>query len=87
MSESAASARRRQTIENRIGRHQLPAVLRGEEPTWIPSAYAAGGGPARCHYCGDPIAADEALLVRDDEQAHPACEEAWRDLVTAERGE
>jgi len=81
------STRRRETIRDRIARGQLPAALPAEEPTWIPSAYGPGGAPARCHYCGDPIGADEELLVRDGEQTHPGCEEAWRDLVTAERGE
>lgn len=87
MIDSAASERRRQTIRTRIAAGQLPAALRAEEPTWIPSAYAAGGGPARCHYCGEAIGADEALLVRDGEQCHPECEQAWRDLVTGGRGE
>ena len=87
MTNGATDARRRETIRTRIGAGQLPAALKGEEPTWIPTSYPPGGKPAPCHYCGESIRGDEALLMRDEEQCHPGCEESWRDLVTGERGE
>jgi hypothetical protein len=87
MTDGGDRERRRQMIQARIATGSLPAALSGEEPTWIPSAYALGGGPATCHYCGEAIGAAEAILVRDGERTHPSCEEAWRDLVTGQRGE
>jgi hypothetical protein len=87
MTEGAATERRRQKIRERITAGRLPASLNAEEPTWIPSSYVVGGEPAACHFCAEAIDADEALLVRDGAQCHPECEEAWRELVTAERGE
>lgn len=87
MTDGAATERRRQKIQERITARRLPASLGAEEPTWIPTPYAVGSGPATCHYCGEAIGADEALLVRDGERCHPECEEAWRELVTGERGE
>jgi len=86
MTNGAAEARRRETIRRRIAAGELPDALAAEEPTWIPSSYPAGGRAARCRYCGEAISAGEALLVRDGEQGHSECEEAWRDLVTGERG-
>ena len=86
MTDGAATARR-QKIQERIAVRLLPASLGAEESTWIPTPYAVGSEPATCHYCAEAIGVDEALLVRDGETCHPACEEAWRDLVTGERGE
>jgi len=87
MADGAAPERRRQKINERIAAGRLPASLNAEEPTWIPSSYVVGGEPADCHFCAEAIHADEALLVRDGEQCHPACEQAWRELVTGERGD
>src|SRR5262245_24053185 len=87
MTDGAADERRRQRIEARIASGALPGALRAEEPTWIPTSYVVGQAAPVCHYCGEPIGADEALLVRDRETCHPACEEAWRDRVTGERGD
>ena len=87
MTDGADTERRRQKIQERIRAGRLPPSLGAEEPTWIPTPYAVGRGPVTCHYCGEDIGADEALLVRDGERCHPACEEAWRDLVTGERGD
>ena len=87
MTNGAASERRRQKIQERTTAALLPASLDAEESTWIPTAYAVGRGPVTCHYCGEEIGADEALLIRDGERCHPECEEAWRDLVTGGRGE
>src|SRR5262245_32916516 len=86
MNDSAASARRRRKIQEAITAGRLPRVLAAEEPTWIPTPYAVGAGPTTCHFCGEVIGSDEALLVRDGERCHPDCEEGWRDLVTGERG-
>jgi hypothetical protein len=86
MTEGQASERRRRKIQDRIKARRLPTSLTGEEPTWIPTPYAVGRGPAMCHYCSEEIGADEALLIRESEQCHSSCEEAWRDLVTGERG-
>jgi hypothetical protein len=83
MRNGAAPERRREAIRTRIAAGQIPTVLSAEEPTWIPSSYGPGGRPACCHFCGEAIGADEALLVREGEQGHPACEAAWRDLVSA----
>ena len=82
MTDGQATERRRQRIRDRIMAGRLPGAPNAEEPTWIPTPYAVGGGPTTCHYCGEEIGADEALLVRDGERCHPGCEEAWRDLVT-----
>jgi hypothetical protein len=87
MNEGAASARRRRKIQEAITAGRLPRALAVEAPTWIPTAHVVGGGPPTCHYCGEAIGPDEALLVRDGQQCHPDCEEAWRDLVTGERGD
>jgi hypothetical protein len=87
MTDGAATERRRQKIKGRVTAGLLPAALGAEEATWIPTSYAVGRGPVTCHYCGEDIGPDEALLVRDGERCHPACEEAWRDLVTGELGE
>ena len=65
----------------------LPASLDAEEPMWIPTPYVVGRGPITCHYCGEEISVDEALLIGDGESCHPECEKAWRDLVAGERGE
>lgn len=85
MTDGAVIERRRQKIQKRIAAGLLPASLDAEEPTWIPTPYAVGRGPATCHYCGEEIGADEALLIRDGERCHPECEEARRDLLTGER--
>ena len=82
-----AAAERRQRIEERIAAGSLPGSLGSEEPTWIPTPYAVGRAPMACHYCGEAIAGDEPLLVRDGERCHPECERAWRDLVTGGRGD
>lgn len=87
MADGAATERRRDKIEARITARLLPASRGSEEPTWIPTPYAVGRGPLACHYCGEAIGADEALLVRDGERCHPECEGAWRDLVTGARGD
>jgi hypothetical protein len=79
--------RRREKIEERIRANLLPASLDATEPMWIPTPYAVGQGPPTCHYCGEDIAADEPLLIADLERCHPECEEAWRNLVTDERGD
>jgi hypothetical protein len=86
MTDGATTERRRQKIQERIAAGHRPESPDAEEPTWTPTPHAVGSGPATCHYCGEPIGADEALLVRDGETCHPACEEAWRDLVAEERG-
>jgi hypothetical protein len=85
MTDTAIKERRRQKIQERITTRLLPASLDAEEPTWIPTPYALGRGPATCHYCGEEIGDEEALLVRDGDRCHPACEEGWRELVTGER--
>jgi hypothetical protein len=87
MTNGAATERRRQKTQERIRAGRLPASLNAEESTWIPTPYAVGTGPAACHYCDEAIGADEALLVRDGEACHPACEEVWRDIVTGEHGD
>ena len=87
MTDGPAPERRRQKIRERITAGILPARIGAEEPTWIPTPYAVGRGPDTCHYCGEEIGADEALLIRESERCHPECEEAWRDLVTGELGE
>lgn len=81
------TARRREKIQERVRGNLLPASLDTKEPMWIPTPYAVGQGPSTCHYCGESIAADEPLLVADGERCHPECEEAWRNLVTGERGD
>ena len=87
MTDGVVIERRRQKIQEKITAGLLPASLGAEESTWIPTPYAVGRGPVTCHYCGEGIGADEALLIRDGEECHPECEEAWRDLVTGERGD
>ena len=64
-----------------------PAELSAEESTWIPTPHVTTRSPITCHYCSEPVAADEALLIRDGETCHPACEEAWRNLVAGPRGD
>ena len=87
MTDGAARERRRRTIQQRIAAGRLPAILAAEEPTWIPAAYTVGDGPTTCHFCAEAIGAREELLVRGGERCHVSCEEAWRDLVTDERGD
>jgi hypothetical protein len=33
-----------------------------------PDSLRRGAGPVTCHYCGEEIGADEALLIRDGER-------------------
>jgi hypothetical protein len=87
MTDNAASERHRTKIQERIRAGRLPASLTAEEPTWIPSSYVVERGSIVCHFCGEEIGADDALLVRDGAHCHSDCEESWRDLVTGERGE
>jgi hypothetical protein len=87
MTHGQAQERRRHSIQDRIAARLLPASLNAEDPTWIPTPYAVGRDPMTCHYCAEEIDADEALLVREDQRCHSACEEAWRDLVTGEVGD
>ncbi len=49
--------------------------------------YIVGMVTATCHYCGEPIGADGALLIWDTATGHAECEETWRDLATGERGD
>ena len=68
MTDGVVIERRRQKIQEKITAGLLPASLGAEESTWIPTPYAVGRGPVTCHYCGEGIGADEALLIRDGEE-------------------
>jgi hypothetical protein len=44
MTDAAATERRRQKIQERIAAEHRPESLDAEEPTWIPTPRAVGGG-------------------------------------------
>jgi hypothetical protein len=64
----AASRERRRRIQERVATNDLRGTLDAESPTWIPTPYVVGMVSATCHYCDEPIEADEAVR-----SAPPGC--------------